>query len=88
MWHAKCQKRKKHGIFTYSGNMWSQDWSDIFDRIVPYPDASKFDITDVLKKVYTFRILAYLLHFPLALLKFNHATTEIPSRQRRSDRDL
>ncbi|XP_053309980.1 angiotensin-converting enzyme [Spea bombifrons] len=27
------------------GNMWAQSWSNIFDLVVPYPDASKVDAT-------------------------------------------
>lgn len=31
------------------GNMWAQEWSEIFDLLKPYPDAPSFDVTAALK---------------------------------------
>ena len=33
------------------GNMWAQSWEDIYDMVVPFPDAPGFDVTDKLKEV-------------------------------------
>uniref|UniRef100_A0A803W0Y4 Angiotensin-converting enzyme n=1 Tax=Ficedula albicollis TaxID=59894 RepID=A0A803W0Y4_FICAL len=32
------------------GNMWAQSWSNIFDLVIPYPDATKVDATPAMKK--------------------------------------
>ncbi|NWS81100.1 ACE enzyme, partial [Toxostoma redivivum] len=32
------------------GNMWAQSWSNIFDLVMPYPDATKVDATPAMKK--------------------------------------
>ncbi|NXN80602.1 ACE enzyme, partial [Bombycilla garrulus] len=32
------------------GNMWAQSWSNIFDLVVPFPDATKVDATPAMKK--------------------------------------
>ncbi|WP_045737368.1 M2 family metallopeptidase [Xanthomonas sp. MUS 060] len=34
------------------GNMWQQDWSNRWDLLQPYPDASNLDITDALERQY------------------------------------
>ena len=34
------------------GNMWAQQWTDIFDVVVPYPNAPTYDFTDQLKASY------------------------------------
>jgi len=35
------------------GNMWSQSWEHLFSEMVPFPNASKFDVTEALNKRYT-----------------------------------
>ncbi|NXQ63440.1 ACE enzyme, partial [Anthoscopus minutus] len=32
------------------GNMWAQSWSNIFDLVIPFPDATKVDATPAMKK--------------------------------------
>ncbi|NXJ58386.1 ACE enzyme, partial [Spizaetus tyrannus] len=32
------------------GNMWAQSWSNIFDLVMPYPDATKVDATPAMKQ--------------------------------------
>lgn len=32
------------------GNLWQQDWSNLWDLLAPYPDAGKLDITGALQK--------------------------------------
>ncbi|NXN98104.1 ACE enzyme, partial [Rhinopomastus cyanomelas] len=32
------------------GNMWAQSWSNIFDLVVPFPDATKVDATPAMKQ--------------------------------------
>ncbi|NXE84768.1 ACE enzyme, partial [Cochlearius cochlearius] len=32
------------------GNMWAQSWSNIFDLVMPFPDATKVDATPAMKK--------------------------------------
>src|SRR3546814_20759205 len=32
------------------GNMWQQDWSNLWDVLEPYPDAGSLDVTGALKK--------------------------------------
>ncbi|XP_075578934.1 angiotensin-converting enzyme isoform X2 [Pelecanus crispus] len=32
------------------GNMWAQSWSNIFDLVTPFPDATKVDATPAMKK--------------------------------------
>lgn len=32
------------------GNMWAQDWSDIYDIVTPFPDVEPIDVTPNLKK--------------------------------------
>jgi peptidyl-dipeptidase A len=34
------------------GNMWQQDWSNLWDVLAPYPDAGSLDVTGALKKQY------------------------------------
>jgi len=34
------------------GNMWQQDWSNLWDMLQPYPDASSLDITGALQRQY------------------------------------
>ncbi|QNH17788.1 peptidase M2 family protein [Xanthomonas sp. SS] len=34
------------------GNMWQQDWSNLWDLLQPYPGAGSLDITDTLEKQY------------------------------------
>ncbi|PPU93375.1 M2 family metallopeptidase [Xanthomonas albilineans] len=34
------------------GNMWQQDWSNLWDLLQPYRDASNLDITDALERQY------------------------------------
>jgi len=34
------------------GNMWQQDWSNLWDLLQPYPDAGSLDVTGALKKQY------------------------------------
>lgn len=34
------------------GNMWQQDWSNLWDQLQPYPDAGGLDITAALEKQY------------------------------------
>ena len=31
------------------GNMWAQDWSNIFDLLVPYPNKPSLDVTENMK---------------------------------------
>lgn len=36
------------------GNIWAQDWSNIADIVMPYPDHSNFDITsELLRQSFT-----------------------------------
>ncbi|XP_038634663.1 angiotensin-converting enzyme [Scyliorhinus canicula] len=30
------------------GNMWSQDWSNIYDMMIPFPDKANIDVTDTM----------------------------------------
>ena len=30
--------------------MWAQSWSNIFEMVMPYPNATKFDLTQILKE--------------------------------------
>uniref|UniRef100_A0A8C3KJA8 Angiotensin-converting enzyme n=1 Tax=Calidris pygmaea TaxID=425635 RepID=A0A8C3KJA8_9CHAR len=32
------------------GNMWAQSWSNVFDLVIPYPDATKVDATPAMKQ--------------------------------------
>src|SRR3546814_18051800 len=34
------------------GNMWQQDWSNLWDVLEPYPDAGSLNVTGALKKQY------------------------------------
>ena len=34
------------------GNMWQQDWSNLWDMLQPYPDAGSLDITGALQRQY------------------------------------
>ena len=34
------------------GNMWQQDWGNLWDVLAPYPDAGSLDITGALEKQY------------------------------------
>ncbi|RMH93048.1 peptidase M2 family protein [Lysobacter pythonis] len=34
------------------GNMWQQDWGNLWDMLAPYPDAGSLDITGALEKQY------------------------------------
>ena len=29
--------------------MWAQQWSNVFDMVAPYPNATKIDLTQILK---------------------------------------
>lgn len=35
----------------FVGNMWSQSWDHLNDIMAPFPNASKFDVTEALKEV-------------------------------------
>lgn len=57
--HAYVRRRlinKYKGKFNTSaipahilGNMWAQDWANLFDFLVPYPNKSSVDVTDAMK---------------------------------------
>lgn len=34
----------------FVGNMWAQQWSNIYDLLIPFPDASSVDITAKMKE--------------------------------------
>jgi len=34
----------------FIGNMWAQDWTNIFDLVSPYPDAESVDVTSSLSR--------------------------------------
>ena len=38
-----------------TGNMWAQQWSAIYDLLVPYPEAISVDITQKMKEKVTFQ---------------------------------
>nr|WP_241093357.1 M2 family metallopeptidase [Xanthomonas sp.] len=42
------------------GNMWQQDWSNLWDLLQPYPGAGSLDITDTLEKQYQSNLSAAL----------------------------
>lgn len=37
-------------LLCFPGNMWAQSWSNIFDLVVPFPDATKVDATPAMKE--------------------------------------
>lgn len=37
-------------LLHFPGNMWAQSWSNIFDLVMPYPDATKVDATPAMKQ--------------------------------------
>lgn len=37
-------------VLRFLGNMWAQSWSNIFDLVIPFPDATKVDATPAMKK--------------------------------------
>nr|WP_269450953.1 M2 family metallopeptidase [Stenotrophomonas sp. MMGLT7] len=43
-----------------TGNMWQQDWSNLWDLLQPYPGAGSLDITDTLEKQYQGNLSAAL----------------------------
>ena len=43
------------------GNMWQQDWSNLWDLLEPYPNAGSLDITGALKKQYESDLNAMLV---------------------------
>jgi hypothetical protein len=66
-------------IFKNKGNMWAQSWGNLFEMLAPYPDATKVDLTQILKdKNFTtekiFRVkkilLNFLINFFLILFSF------------------
>lgn len=38
--HSSC--------FLFSGNMWSQQWNNIYDLMVPYPEKPNLDVTSTM----------------------------------------
>lgn len=36
-------------LFCFLGNMWAQSWANIFDLVMPYPNAIKVDATPAMK---------------------------------------
>ena len=53
--------------------MWAQSWGNLFEMLAPYPDATKVDLTQILKdKNFTvdkiFRVKQFLLNFPIFLV--------------------
>ncbi len=44
------------------GNMWQQDWSNLWDLLQPYPGAGDLDITAALQKQYQGNLSAALAH--------------------------
>ncbi len=42
------------------GNMWQQDWSNLWDQLEPYPGAGSLDITAALEKQYQTNLSAAL----------------------------
>ena len=42
------------------GNMWQQDWSNLWDQLEPYPGAGSLDITAALEKQYQTNLSASL----------------------------
>jgi hypothetical protein len=54
--------------FKNTGNMWAQSWGNLFEMLAPYPDATKVDLTQILKdKNFTtekiFRVKKFFLIF-------------------------
>jgi len=37
-------------LLCFPGNMWAQSWSNIFDLVIPFPDATKVDATPAMKQ--------------------------------------
>lgn len=37
-------------ILVFLGNMWAQQWNNIYDLVIPYKNKAKIDITPVLKE--------------------------------------
>ena len=59
--------------------MWAQSWGNLFEMLAPYPDATKVDLTQILKdKNFTtekiFRVkkifLNFFIYFYLILFSF------------------
>ena len=53
--------------------MWAQSWGNLFEMLAPYPDATKVDLTQILKdKNFTVdkivRVKQFLLNFPIFLV--------------------
>jgi peptidyl-dipeptidase A len=47
-----------------TGNMWQQDWSNLWDLLQPYPGAGDLDITAALEKQYQMELSAALARLP------------------------
>lgn len=45
--HLNCSQNK---WACFVGNMWAQQWSNIYDLLIPFPDASSVDITAKMKE--------------------------------------
>ena len=54
--------------------MWAQSWGNLFEMLAPYPDATKVDLTQILKdKNFTvdkiFRVKKFFLNLNVYLVK-------------------
>lgn len=48
--YSFSQKKKyKNNDHVFLGNMWAQQWNNIYDLVIPYKNKTKVDITPVLK---------------------------------------
>lgn len=34
--------------FLFSGNMWAQQWNNIYDLMIPYPEKPNLDVTSTM----------------------------------------
>lgn len=63
--------------FDFLGNMWAQQWNNIYDLVIPYKNKAKIDITPVLKEKVGFLVTKHQSVFNTNNMKILNPFTKL-----------